>query len=306
MKANIKIFAGAAAALLALFAFPGCATLAGAGSALGNEEVTGLETTIFYPDKSLVWAGELTAASPLSNTYMYQASQYYREQATYQTTARVAGWEQAGWDFEYTDKIALNREIQAGNYRLGAVINNVGRTPGNAGVRANSAASVRDEFTVKDPRGKVIGTVEGPPYTRVLSNDPIDWGHDYLIDPDKPRTYRPVFIKTVTNQTVNAVDEKQFSANYRALVKEKQDWIIFNYLDDSGFREVTDTDTFNFTGAGAVSGKKVKAILADQLKYLPPGTVLVNGGINDNPGYCFILKAQTAGGVLKCQVYQYQ
>jgi hypothetical protein len=302
MKAAIKTFAGAAAALLALSAFPGCATLAGAGSALGNEKVTGQETTIFYPDKSLVWAKELTAASPLSNTYMYQASQYYQEQATYQTTVRVAGWEQAGWDFEYTDKIALNREIQAGNYRLGAVINNVGRTPPNIGVWA----IVRDEFTVKDARGKTIGTVEGPPYTRIESDGPIDWGHDYLIDPDKPRTYRPVFIKTATNQTVNAVDEKQFSANYAALVKEKKDWIMFNYLDDSGFREVTDTDTFNFTGAGAVSGKRVKAILADQLKYLPPGTVLMNGGINDNPGYCFILKAQMAGGVLKCQVYQYQ
>jgi hypothetical protein len=301
MKANIKIFAGAVAALIALFAFPGCATLAGMGSALGNEKVIGLETTIFYPDKSLVWAVELTAANPLSNTYMYQASQYYQEQATYQTTAQVAGWEQAGWDFEYTDKIALNREIQAGNYRLGAVINNVGRTPPT--FTDGPGRIVRDKFTVKDPSGKTISTVEGPPYK---VGGTMDWGHDYLIDPDKPRTYRPVYTKTVTNQTVNAVDQKQFLANYNALVKEKKDWIIFNFLDDSGFREVTDTDTFNFTGAGAVSGKKVKAILAYQLKYLPPGTVLVNGGINDNPGYCFILKAQTAGGVLKCQVYQYQ
>jgi hypothetical protein len=116
----------------------------------------------------------LTALAGCTSLGFISANNEATQAATDQTTQQVVVWQFVGWDFEF-NKTDLSNAIANGTHRLGKMINNThyvgGRTGGGI-----ASVSGGNNFTPGTP-----GRVE-------------------LIDPSKPATYYPVYVKTIENR----------------------------------------------------------------------------------------------------------
>jgi hypothetical protein len=218
------------------------------------------ETTILHPNGTITWAPGLDVAAN------YEA----RQAATYQKAQQVKVWKFVGWDYEF-EKIALSNAIAKGTHRLGEMVSNMYRTGGyyTSAVYGNSGEVLQE--------GKIIES------------------KTILIDPTKPGTYYAVEVKTTENQIINVVDEAQYQTYYKAFRTDKIAYISEKL--GGSFRDMADNNVFYLHG-GKVSGKKIKSAFEKQLMKLPPGTVLINGGLNDD----LVIVAEIVDGVIECQV----
>jgi hypothetical protein len=277
-------FVGVLAALC-MVVLSGCASTL---SSLGNGKSIGDETTVLYPDGAVEWAHLLDII----------ASIYAEKEATYQKIEPYVVWKSAGFDFEY-DRAELTKGIQSGNYRIGKAIENGVWIPGYVtGGTGTVTGGKKTTATIKDKQGRTIATVEEGSNVVDIEYDPVEvvkgrWVKTY---PDRPERYKEVEVKTIENRTVNVVDETKYQTYYDARWTEITDYIIKKL--GGPFRDIADDEVFYFTHGGKVNAKKMKSIFQQQLAALPSGTVLINGGLNND----LVMIAEVVDGVLKCQI----
>jgi opacity protein-like surface antigen len=109
--------------------------------------------------------------------------------------AQNVEWVFVGWDFEF-DKTVLSEGIANGTYRLGKLINNVARRPGSV----------------------VTIIVDGVPHRTGEESEL------YLLDPSKPGTYSPVYVKKIVDSA------PQSPAYTQAPEQRKADSVPFAYI----------------------------------------------------------------------------
>jgi len=199
MKNGYLIVGGLAVFGIVFAILAGCTSLENLvyGGSVDNE------TSILYPDGTIVWAVELNKA----------ADEEARQAATYQKVEQVAIWKFLGWDFEF-DKTTLATEIQKGNLRLGDRVNNLGFKSGGRFRGAHGAETVYG-----DGESSII-----------------------LIDPSRPSSYYAVQAKRIENRTVDALDKAKYqeyfvlSRNAKiAYIHEKLSGYFVDVTDDEKF-----------------------------------------------------------------------
>jgi hypothetical protein len=219
-----------------------CFMLAGCASSpkpLTNADID-RGTTIFWSDDTITWAEYF-------HTLAYYGEGASRAALTStQTDQQKIQWEFVGYDFEF-DKASLAKGIQEGNYKLGPHLDNVViQTPVRMGDVGRG--------------GKIVYSGEMP-------------GGARLVDPTKPGTYAPVYVKKTTNETktVQTYDQAKRDRYAELYLRTKQSYIL-SLLED--------TNPDDRPVRESMSAQKIR--LETRLrKEFPPGTFLIYGGYND-------------------------